>query len=187
MARNATMFSPGRALSSDVCRAALLALMTAAVAQATKRDIANPPALQPHSVRTSLHNSHEERTAQSKLTNRPQEIDAIPRNADAIRNRAGTHRAAGDLKGAVSDYGLLIRSNPKDSQAYYQRALTERELQNFDNALDDFNRMIQIDGDNVLGRYHRALIFYDLRNTTGPSANSITRSTSNRTTHRRST
>jgi len=160
--------------------------MTAAVAQATKRDIANPPALQPHSVRTSLHNSHEERTAQSKLTNRPQEIDAIPRNADAIRNRAGTHRAAGDLKGAV-DYGLLIRSNPKDSQAYYQRALTERELQNFDNALDDFNRMIQIDGDNVLGRYHRALIFYDLRNTTGPSANSITRSTSNRTTHRRST
>ena len=123
MARNATMFSPGRALSSDVCRAALLALITAAVAQATKRDIANPPALQPHSVRTSLHNSHEERTAQSKLTNRPQEIDAIPRNADAIRNRAGTHRAAGDLKGAVSDYGLLIRSNPKDSQAYYQRAL----------------------------------------------------------------
>ena len=49
-------------------------------------------------------------------------LNLSPRHAVAARSRAQSYLAAGDLKRAVSDYGL-IKLNPKDARALYLRGL----------------------------------------------------------------
>ncbi len=62
---------------------------------------------------------------------------------------------AGDLKGAIADYGQAIRLNPKNALAYASRGNVRYGLGDYKGAITDYDQTIRIDPKNVMAYNNR--------------------------------
>ena len=110
-------------------------VMLALTASASPQALKNPPvvrnALQPHSVRTSLHNSYDE-------TVNP------PANPPQVSRRGEVYRPQGDSDAAIADFDRAIRIDPKKIDSLLGRGLAYLEKGDTDRAIRDFTQAIDL-------------------------------------------
>lgn len=73
-------------------------------------------------------------------------IEADPVNADAWYSRAGVRSAAGDLDGALSDFGMAIKLGLRFREritAWGNRGLIRCETGDYEGAIEDFSAVIE--------------------------------------------
>ena len=74
-----------------------------------------------------------------------------PETAAAFYKRGEMEHEAGDLSGAISDYGLALQVDDEHSDARYARAMALFEQGDFDDAAADLDNLLAMDTDFSLG------------------------------------
>src|SRR4029079_15717234 len=117
--------------------AVLLALITAASPQETNTDSPVRQSLQPHSVRTSLHNSYDETSV------RLSPAVAVQAKAQELP-LANAHRRRGDIDAAIADFDRAIKIDPKKIDNLLGRGLAYLEKHDTEQAIRDFTLAIEL-------------------------------------------
>ncbi len=90
-----------------------------------------------------------------------------PEDADAYYRRALTRYALGEKEGALTDYSQVVEIAPNHDLAYNNRALIRYELGNREGAIADLNRAINANGSNSIAYCNRGVIRAELGNAMG--------------------
>jgi tetratricopeptide (TPR) repeat protein len=85
-----------------------------------------------------------------------------PEYDEAYFDRAGAHRARGDLEAALRDYTQAINLSVSFAEAYYNRADTLLELGMAAEALSDLDTVLSLVPDHAEARLNRAGLLLDL-------------------------
>jgi tetratricopeptide (TPR) repeat protein len=90
-----------------------------------------------------------------------------PEDADAYYRRALTRYALGEKEGALTDYSRVVEITPNHDRSYNNRALIRYELGNREGAIADLNRAINANGSNSIAYCNRGVIRAELGNAMG--------------------
>ncbi|GJM28104.1 MAG: hypothetical protein DHS20C17_07390 [Cyclobacteriaceae bacterium] len=89
-------------------------------------------------------------------------IEDNPEFTSAYVNRALAKLQAGDIDGALADYGLAINIDPNDADLYINRALAFEKVAEWRKSLADYNQALQIDPLNAKALRSRGRVLYQL-------------------------
>jgi len=71
-------------------------------------------------------------------------VELRPQNPVLFSQRAVAKKLAGDLQGAVEDYGKTIELSEKDVSAWMGRGFVKYQLENHEGAIEDFTRVVEL-------------------------------------------
>jgi lipoprotein NlpI len=83
-----------------------------------------------------------------------------PKNADALRLRAGLYEATENYKDAIADLTQLIALDAKDAASYRRRGLVHFQLGKIDESIRDFDRFIELRPDAKASHWQRGISYY---------------------------
>jgi serine/threonine-protein kinase len=119
------------------------------------------PAVEPPTPGASARMPAESRSDAPTLnvpTRTEQRIVAVDVLADGLVNRGRAKHQAGDLAGAILDYGRAIDLSPRHALAYFNRGITRQQQGDSEEALLDYGRAIERSPDFAHALHARAAL-----------------------------
>ncbi|MDQ3395162.1 MAG: tetratricopeptide repeat protein [Bacteroidota bacterium] len=96
-------------------------------------------------------------------------INLMPDHVMAYFYRAGAKEQTNDIKGALTDYGIVVHFDTEFNEALFNRGMLRYKIADFSGAVEDFTKLLTLPSQNTQTVYFKGNSY----GTDGPGATSI--------------